>query len=177
MVSMTTPTTLQWTLLKHDALRLCIAATPRGICYVEAGNQPLATLTEWAYKRFPESSLIEDNARLQPYANQLTEYLRGKRQNFSIPLDLHGTPFQRAVWNVLREIPYGTTRSYADIATRINNRAAVRAVGGAIGANPALILVPCHRVIGKDGSLTGFRGGLDMKTKLLQLEGGNWAPS
>lgn len=97
------------------------------------------------------------------YAEQLQAYLNGKRTHFSFPVDLAGTPFQLAVWKALSEIPYGSTCSYSDIAEHIEKQAAVRAVGAAIGANPLLMVVPCHRVIGKSGQLTGYRGGLDMK--------------
>ena len=97
-------------------------------------------------------------------------YLEGKRKIFTVPFDFNGTAFQLAVWNALCEIPYGQTKSYSDIANYINKPAAVRAVGAAIGANPVLITVPCHRVVGKNGSLTGYRGGLEMKTQLLDLE-------
>jgi len=90
---------------------------------------------------------------------------------FELPLDLRGTEFQRAVWQALLEIPYGETRSYAEIARQVGQPNAVRAVGAANGANPIPIVVPCHRVIGRDGSLTGYGGGLDKKVFLLQLEG------
>jgi methylated-DNA-[protein]-cysteine S-methyltransferase len=127
-------------------------------------------LLEWTKARFPGRTLIQDEDKLQPYAAELIEYLQGIRTGFTIPFDYHGTPFQQAVWSSLSDIPYGQTKSYSDIANTIQRPAAVRAVGAAIGANPVLITVPCHRVIGKNGALTGYRGGMDMKTKLLQLE-------
>lgn len=102
---------------------------------------------------------------------QLREYFEGRRHSFELPLDPAGTAFQKSVWAALADIPYGELRSYRDIADAIGNRAAVRAVGAANGRNPLPIVVPCHRVIGSDGSLTGFAGGLDAKTRLLQLEG------
>lgn len=86
-----------------------------------------------------------------------------KLETFTIPIDVYGTAFQLAVWNTVREIPYGETHSYSEIAERIQKPNAVRAVGTAVGANPLLITIPCHRVIGKNGKLTGFRGGLEMK--------------
>ena len=107
---------------------------------------------------------------MEPYARELIDYMEGKRKEFTMPLDLHGTPFQQSVWKALQEIPFGQTVSYSDIAERIQNPKSVRAVGAAIGANPLLITVPCHRVIGKNGNLTGFRGGLEMKKQLLALE-------
>ncbi len=133
-------------------------------------NKSFEELSDWAKSRFPGSVLVQDDKKLQPYAAELIEYLQGKRRSFTVPFDFHGTAFQIAVWNALCEIPYGQTQSYSDIANYIQKPAAVRAVGAAIGANPVLITVPCHRVIGKNGSLTGYRGGLDMKTQLLHLE-------
>ena len=115
---------------------------------------------------------IRDDKGLAEYAEQLQAYLNGKRTHFSFPVDLAGTPFQLAVWKALSEIPYGSTCSYSDIAEHIEKQAAVRAVGAAIGANPLLMVVPCHRVIGKSGQLTGYRGGLDMKKELMMMESG-----
>ena len=119
---------------------------------------------------FLHIELVEDRNFLEPYAQELIDYMEGKRREFTMPVDLHGTPFQQSVWRALQEIPYGQTVSYSDIAERIQNPKSVRAVGAAIGANPLLITVPCHRVIGKNGNLTGFRGGLEMKRQLLALE-------
>lgn len=101
---------------------------------------------------------------------QLTEFFEGKRQTFSVPIEFHGTDFQKAVWHALLTIPFGETRSYLDIAKQIGNPKAVRAVGAANGKNPISIIAPCHRVIGSNGSLTGFAGGLKNKTILLELE-------
>ena len=103
--------------------------------------------------------------------HQLEEYFAGTRQVFDLPLARQGTPFQQSVWQALTNIPFGTTWSYLDLAIAIGNRRAVRAVGGANGRNPLPIVVPCHRVIGRDGSLVGFGGGLDRKRWLLSHEG------
>ncbi len=105
-------------------------------------------------------------------ADQLTEYFAGTRQSFDLPVVLNGTEFQNSVWNLLREIPYGQTLSYEEQARRLGGKEKVRAVGRANGMNPIPILIPCHRVIGKNGSLTGFGGGLDVKAFLLDLESG-----
>lgn len=102
---------------------------------------------------------------------QLQEYFAGNRDTFSLPLDMIGTPFQQQVWEALTSIPYGETRNYQQIANQLGNPKAVRAVGAANGRNPVSIIVPCHRVIGTDGSLTGFAGGLEAKAHLLSLEG------
>lgn len=101
---------------------------------------------------------------------QLQEYFRGKRTAFDLPISLKGTPFQLAVWNSLLEIPYGEVRTYGQIAARLGNPNAARAVGQAANRNPLWIVVPCHRVIGRNASLTGYAGGLDMKHALLELE-------
>ena len=102
--------------------------------------------------------------------DQLQEYFAGRRQRFDLALRLEGTPFQRRVWAALREIPYGQTRSYGDVAAAIGRLDRVRAVGAAVGRTPVPIIVPCHRVIGADGSLTGYGGGLQRKRALLDLE-------
>jgi methylated-DNA-[protein]-cysteine S-methyltransferase len=112
-----------------------------------------------------------DHPCLRETARQLSEYFAGSRREFSIPLEFHGTDFQRQVWNALLEIPFGETRTYTEIARRIGRPDAVRAVGAANGANPISIIAPCHRVIGASGSLTGFGGGLENKALLLALEG------
>ena len=103
---------------------------------------------------------------------QLKDYFAGKRQTFALDLDFDGTPFQKKVWNALLTIPFGETRSYAEIARKIGKPKAVRAVGAANGRNPISIMAPCHRVIGKNGQLTGFAGGLEAKALLLRLESG-----
>src|SRR5690606_13042195 len=105
-----------------------------------------------------------------PYRQELVEYITGQRITFRMATELRGTPFQSAVWQALSRIPYGETATYADIAIQLGKPSAARAVGAAIGANPVLIAIPCHRVIGKNGALTGYRGGLAMKTELLRLE-------
>lgn len=165
-------TRIYWTLLTYKDWSFYLAATEKGLCYVGSQQKPFDEMRDWIKHRVPGSELMKNDEKMQPYATELTEYLRGERQTFSIPFDYRGTPFQLAVWNALCEIPYGQTWSYSDIASHIQNPAAVRAVGAAIGANPILITVPCHRVIGKNGTLTGYRGGLEMKTQLLQLERG-----
>lgn len=101
---------------------------------------------------------------------QLREYFKGERKSFSLALDLRGTSFQRNVWEALLAIPFGQTRSYSDLAKKLGNPQATRAVGAANGRNPISIIVPCHRVIGSNGKLTGFAGGLEVKARLLELE-------
>ncbi|WP_258564022.1 methylated-DNA--[protein]-cysteine S-methyltransferase [Streptomyces himalayensis] len=105
-------------------------------------------------------------------ATQLKAYFAGELKEFTLPLHLHGTPFQRTVWEQLRKIPYGETRSYGELAHELGNPKASRAVGLANGRNPVGIIVPCHRVVGADGSLTGYGGGLERKQQLLDFERG-----
>ncbi|MDO8372999.1 MAG: methylated-DNA--[protein]-cysteine S-methyltransferase, partial [Polaromonas sp.] len=109
---------------------------------------------------------------LQQVMTQLTEYFTGQRTQFDVPLDLaYGTAFQQSVWQALLKIPQGGTASYGEVGRRIGKPAAVRAVGAAVGRNPVSIIVPCHRVMGAKGALTGYAGGLERKTALLRLEG------
>src|SRR5512143_1625159 len=124
-----------------------------------------------AHRREPEAAWQRDPAAFHDVAAQLAEYFRRARRTFELPLAPRGTPFQLATWRALSTIPYGETISYEELARRVGRPAASRAVGAANGANPLPIVVPCHRVIGKNGSLTGFGGGLDAKRVLLELEG------
>jgi methylated-DNA-[protein]-cysteine S-methyltransferase len=149
--------------------RILMAATDKGLAGVWFEGQ----------RHLPEellsgSSWPEDASHpvLQKTTRQLEDYFDGQRTQFDVPLDLSGgTAFQQAVWQVLLAIPRGGTCSYGDVGKRIGNPAAVRAVGAAVGRNPVSIIVPCHRVLGTNGSLTGYAGGLDRKTALLKLEG------
>ena len=120
--------------------------------------------------RLSESFENECHPNLVEAERQLGEYFAGRRHDFSVPLDMRGTRFQKDVWEELRTIPFGETRSYGQLARRLGNPRATRAVGAATGRNPLSIIVPCHRVIGSDGQLTGFAGGLSAKTHLLKLE-------
>ncbi len=114
---------------------------------------------------------VEDRERTRHLRDQLREYFRGGRQRFELELAPRGTRFQRAVWQALQEIPFGETRTYGDVARAIGRPRGSRAVGRATGANPIPIVIPCHRVIGSDGTLVGFGGGLDVKAALLAHEG------
>lgn len=116
---------------------------------------------------------MNETELLKKAAMQLNEYLEGKRNSFDLPLNPKGTEFQKKVWAALCDIPYGETRSYKQIAEAVDNPKGCRAVGMANNKNPIMIFIPCHRVVGSNGSLTGYAGGLDMKEKLLLLEKGN----
>ncbi|MGQ0736294.1 MAG: methylated-DNA--[protein]-cysteine S-methyltransferase [Acidobacteriota bacterium] len=120
----------------------------------------------------PERDWEPDDETLAAAEGELRAYFAGTLRRFSVPLEPQGTPFQARVWHQLRQIPYGTTISYQDLADRVGNRKAVRAVGLANGANPIPIMIPCHRVIGSNGSLVGYGGGLPVKRSLIALERG-----
>jgi methylated-DNA-[protein]-cysteine S-methyltransferase len=149
---------IYWTRLPEQGWGLHLAATEQGLLYVGSCGRGLEEVATWVNRRVPGAELIRSDPRLQPYAEVLGRYLGGEPGCF------------QEVWRALTEIPYGECRSYSAIAERIGRPSAVRAVGAAIGANPLQIVIPCHRVLGKSGALTGFRGGLEMKERLLALE-------
>lgn len=139
-----------------------------------AGQERLSKVSfpEGSMAFAPEPDWQRDDAAFPEARQQLEEYFRGERREFTVPLDVRGTPFQKRVLEALRGIPYGETRSYRQIAERIGSPLAVRAVGAANGSNPIPVIIPCHRVIGSNGKLTGFGGGLPTKQFLLDLEQG-----
>ena len=147
---------------------ILIASRGRGIalvCFLD-GTEPAPVTVDWTLSR----EHFRDTER------QLAAYFRGDLEEFDVELDLQGTDFQRDVWGALTKVTYGRTASYAEIAVAVGKPTAVRAVGAANGANPIPIFIPCHRVVGTDGSLTGYRGGIEIKRGLLELEsraGGN----
>lgn len=147
-----------------------IAATTKGLAFVGSRNAGLIELVVWIEMYRAGTLLEENNEFMQTYQTLLKEYFQGTRKEFDVALDVKGTNFQETVWRELLNIPYGETRTYSDIAHAVGNPKAIRAVSGAIGKNPVAIVVPCHRVIGKNGKLTGYRGGLEMKEELLELE-------
>lgn len=151
---------------------LTILSSQNGVCQIVFGskNDVCSSLKQWARKYFLSCGMEENPERIKAVTFQLEEYFSGDRTDFTFPIDLQGTPFQKRVWKSLLTIPYGETRSYKEIAQMIHSPKAVRAVGGAINRNPIAIAVPCHRVIGSNGSLVGYNGGLDKKRFLLQLE-------
>jgi len=123
----------------------------------------------------PPPGSVEDPASLTPAVEQIKQYFAGERREFDLPLAPQGTPFQRAAWETLRTIPFGQTISYAEQARRMDRPRAVRAVGAANGRNPMPIVVPCHRVVGRDGRLAGYSSGVEIKQALLDHER-QWAP-
>lgn len=141
--------------------------SPMGPIRMEAGETAIRRVDLVEKKGEPR-----ENEVIRKCREELEEYFHGKRKTFDLPLAPRGTAWQEKVWKVLETIPYGTTTSYGIVAEKAGNPKASRAAGGAIHNNPILILIPCHRVIGKDGSLTGFGAGLDNKKYLLELESG-----
>lgn len=148
---------------------ITVAASERGLAKVEWAEILSRTdVRNSAMEEAPERSAVEI---AESAAAQLAEYFHGQRRTFDVPLDIRGTSFQEAVWNALRQIPYGETRSYRDIALAIGKEKAVRAVGQANRANPIAIVIPCHRVIGANGALTGYAGSqVHLKRILLDIE-------
>jgi methylated-DNA-[protein]-cysteine S-methyltransferase len=144
---------------------LTLAETDQGLHRIEFGGEE-SLRREEALGHFR----LSPRAMKYPTARQLHEYFAGARKTFDLPLAIQGTPFRRRVWEALQAIPYGETCSYRDIGIRIGCPKGSRAVGGANGANPVPIIIPCHRVIAADGSLGGYGGGLDIKKTLLALE-------
>ena len=144
--------------------------TPLGTLTLEASERGLSSI------RFPNqpksiAGRLTSNNVIKLAKQELTAYFAGQLKEFSLPLDWHGTAFQESVWRALTAIPFGEAGSYADIARAIGRPQSARPTGGAVGRNPLPIIVPCHRVIGSDHTLTGFTGGLDIKVALLELEG------
>ncbi len=166
-----TPQEVYWSHIEYNTWKLYLAATNEGLCCLTLPKESFDALSKWVNLHIPDARLVENPEALDSYKKQVLEYLQGKRTAFTFPLDFRGTAFQVSVWQALTHIPYGETRSYSEIAEVVQRPTAIRAVGAANGANPIPIVVPCHRVIGKSGNLTGYGGGLDIKEELLRLEG------
>ena len=146
-----------------------VAATDKGICKIGFGDDA-AILADDLRGEFANAELVEDAARLAPFIAQIDAYLRGTRQDFDLPLDIAATAFRQRVWDALRRIPYGETRSYSQIAEAVGSPRAVRAVASACATNPVALAIPCHRVVQKGGALAGYRWGLPRKAALLDNE-------
>ena len=144
-----------------------IIASTLGNILIELEDGKLVRLqfTEDPVSEEPLEGMVAD------VKNQLEEYFSGKRKVFDLALELKGTDFQKSVWEAVNEIPFGQTTTYMKLSQKLGNPAAIRAVGAAIGANPVLVILPCHRIIGTNGQLTGYAGGLRRKQALLELEG------
>lgn len=155
---------LAYKMMDTPVARLKLVAGDQGLVAVLWQNEGLNRV------RLEEATADPSHPTLVETERQLKEYFAGARQTFSLPLDMRGTLFQMSVWHALLAIPFGETRSYGQLAKQLGNTNAMRAVGAANGRNPISIVVPCHRVIGASGDLTGFGGGLEVKAQLLHLE-------
>jgi len=150
-------------------MRFAVMNSPLGPLTVGSTDKGLSSVNFGT--KIPSDGIVDENAN-RLFMNQLSEYFQGSRTEFDVDLDFNGTPFQVSVWRALLEIPYGQTRSYGEIAKSLGKPGAARAVGMANHDNPIAVVIPCHRVIGQNGSLTGYAGGLDLKQKLLSIEQG-----
>ena len=149
--------------------RLLVAATPTGICSVKLGDRD--DLLERDLRReYPAAAISPNRTDLARWVTSILTYLNGRRPHLDLPLDIQATAFQWKVWRYLQSIPYGETRAYSQVARDIGSPAAVRAVARACATNPVCLVIPCHRVVGKNGSLTGYRWGVDRKRTLLENE-------
>lgn len=153
--------------------RFTYYTSPLGIVTIQGCDEGLLGIWFETHTTKPEDLGIQDDsfALFEKTKQQLDGYFAGERDHFSVPIAAEGTPFQQSVWQALTRIPFGETWSYQQLADEIGNPKAVRAVGLANGKNPVSIIVPCHRVIGKNGKLTGYAGGVERKSALLKLEG------
>ncbi|KRN75930.1 methylated-DNA--[protein]-cysteine S-methyltransferase [Weissella minor] len=145
---------------------LIIASTDQGLAFVGSPNAGL----EEIQKFYPTYELVQDSGLNKSVSQRLNSYFQGQNVLEEIQCDIHGTDFQESVWSALRNVPYGTTQTYQQIADAIGKPKAARAVGTAIGRNPVLMVVPCHRIVSKNKGGSGYRGGLEMKKRLLELE-------
>ncbi|HEV3047232.1 MAG TPA: methylated-DNA--[protein]-cysteine S-methyltransferase [Solirubrobacteraceae bacterium] len=155
---------LSYTTIASPIGELLLLGEDRALCglYMQRGRRPVRVDRRWRADAAPFAGVIAE----------LDEYFDGRRRRFETPLVMYGSEFERRVWRALREIPYGETTSYGELARTLGQPSAARAVGLANGRNPISVIVPCHRVIGADGSLTGYGGGLERKRTLLELEAG-----
>lgn len=160
---------IAWTIVGSPFGPIMVAATERGICALSVHEAE-----EWQehelYRDFGEAEIRRDDMAVRPTAEAVSHYIEGRPTGDEVPLDVRATPFQLRVWQELLAIPEGATRTYGEIAARIGKPSAARAVGHAVGSNPVAILIPCHRALGSDGRLRGYRWGLEIKKKLLALE-------
>jgi AraC family transcriptional regulator of adaptative response/methylated-DNA-[protein]-cysteine methyltransferase len=163
------PVAIRFSIAKYPLGRVILAATPKGICWLNFGDND-KQMEAALCAEFPKAAVIRDNTSLKPWLDELQRHFAGEQPHLDLPLDVRATAFQRRVWDALLAIPYGETRSYKQVAEAIGSPTAVRAVARACATNPVAVVVPCHRVIGTDGKLHGYAGGLHRKKKLLDAE-------
>ena len=163
-------TAIHYTVVDCSLGRLLVAATDKGVCAVRLGDEDPKLKAELAHE-YPAAQLYRDESgALSEWVKAILSYLEGQQPRLDLPLDIQATAFQRQVWEALRTIPYGSTRSYAEVASSLGQPTATRAVARACATNPVALVIPCHRVIRHDGSLGGYRWGLDRKRALLDKE-------
>ncbi|MGB7200851.1 MAG: bifunctional DNA-binding transcriptional regulator/O6-methylguanine-DNA methyltransferase Ada [Pyrinomonadaceae bacterium] len=160
---------INFTIIDSKLGRLLIGATEKGICSVTFGDDD-KLLADNLFEEYPNAEFNLADDRFKTYAKTILSHLNGDQKTLDLPLDLRATVFQMRVWAALRQIPYGETRSYSDVAKEIGNERAVRAVARACATNPVALVTPCHRVIGSNGSLSGYRWGIERKKTLLEAE-------
>lgn len=151
---------------------LLLGSYEEALCLCDWASKPKRAVTDAMIRRLSEAEYIAMPSEVTRLAaRQLDEYFAGRRRYFDVPLRMFGTEFRRRVWQAIGEVPYGDTISYGELAERVGDSRAVRAVAAAVWANPVSIFVPCHRIVGRDGALVGYAGGLEAKRRLLELEG------
>jgi AraC family transcriptional regulator of adaptative response/methylated-DNA-[protein]-cysteine methyltransferase len=163
--------TIAYTIADSALGRLLVAATDKGVCFISLGDSDKVLETALRGDYYA-AQIQRDDVGLRQWVSAMLQHVAGKRPHLELPLDIQGTAFQRQVWEALRAIPYGETRTYGQIAQAIGKPSAARAVGHACGANPVALAIPCHRAVGSKGALTGYRWGVGRKEKLLAQEAG-----
>jgi AraC family transcriptional regulator of adaptative response/methylated-DNA-[protein]-cysteine methyltransferase len=160
---------IKWTITDCDLGRLLVARTEKGVCGVKFGDDD-GELFEDLKNEYQAAEISEDKDKLKDYVKAILAHLSGKKPNLDLPIDVRATAFQMQVWETLRKIPYGETLSYKEVAEKIGNEKAVRAVAGACAKNRVALVIPCHRVIGSNGKMSGYRWGVERKKRLLEKE-------
>ena len=160
---------IDYTIADSPLGRVMVAATPRGVCFVSLGDDDAALECELRHD-YPAADIRRDDDALTDWVATVLHYLRGEEPRLDLPLDIQGTAYQWRVWEALRAIPYGETRTYSEIAATLNKPRGQRAVGRACATNPVSLVIPCHRAVREDGGLGGYRWGLDRKETLLANE-------
>jgi AraC family transcriptional regulator of adaptative response/methylated-DNA-[protein]-cysteine methyltransferase len=164
--------TMNYTLVNSPLGRLLVAGTEKGISAVRLGDS-YEIIEGDLFAEYPEADVTRDDKALRKWVEQIVRHLKGEQPHLDLPLDVQGTAFQWQVWNKLREIPYGSTRSYSEVARSLGRPTATRAVARACATNPVALVIPCHRVVREDQSLSGYRWGIERKKALLAKEKAN----
>lgn len=162
-------TTINYTITDCELGRILVARTIKGLCNVAFADDDKDLEANLA-KEFPNAEIVRDASVLKEFVDEILTHLAGRKKRLDLPLDIQATAFQMQVWELLRKIPYGETVSYSQIAEMLGDRNKVRAVARACASNRVAVVIPCHRVVGKDGGLTGYRWGVERKEQLLKAE-------